>query len=398
MPEDQNSKVCRVCGERFADPRKSKKACSRACSGILRRHYKDTKTCVLCGTSFIATNKRYKRCPDCHKKHPGCLTCGKPLAQRGLEFCGHTCASAWTCTETKVGLGQRFFPKRCTKCNGPFFAASGRRLRCPACSKCKQCGKQLGLSGNDYCSYACRGKSITKPMGPAERRKRAQARRAAGINIQKGRPRPYLRGPLNPAWAGGTCSERQIAMRRVEYKIWRQTVFKRDGFACAICASTDKIEANHIYRWKTHPEKRYDVSNGITLCASHHKAIHGKEDNFIARFSEWVQTQSPVTLTNTEQLLLKPYEVECFFCHRVFHRSLSGVKSQTYDGIKKKQFCNRECLRKHEATLPHHRVNGQFVNNPPPRDRSKDKKQVYVRKPNARKYTRRISIGQLKLF
>ncbi len=57
-----------------------------------------------------------------------------------------------------------------------------------------------------------------------------------------------------------------------EYKQWRKQVWLRDNFKCKI-ANPDcqgRIEAHHILGWSSHPELRYQINNGITLCHAHH--------------------------------------------------------------------------------------------------------------------------------
>lgn len=56
------------------------------------------------------------------------------------------------------------------------------------------------------------------------------------------------------------------------YKEWRRLVWERDGFICQLkdkdCSG--RIEAHHIITWSEDESKRYEVSNGITLCKRHH--------------------------------------------------------------------------------------------------------------------------------
>lgn len=66
-----------------------------------------------------------------------------------------------------------------------------------------------------------------------------------------------------------------------EYDEWRKNVYKRDGWKCCICNSKNKINAHHIYYAKFYPKKRFDVSNGITLCEHHHIMLHKNECSFI---------------------------------------------------------------------------------------------------------------------
>jgi hypothetical protein len=72
------------------------------------------------------------------------------------------------------------------------------------------------------------------------------------------------------------------------YFAWRRDVWQRDNFKCKIsnkdCAG--KIEAHHILGWKSHPELRYQLNNGITLCHAHHPRKRDAE----AKLSPYFQT------------------------------------------------------------------------------------------------------------
>lgn len=84
------------------------------------------------------------------------------------------------------------------------------------------------------------------------------------------------RGPKARNWKGGVLSERGIAIRRHEYREWRTAVFTRDHFACRDCGAHGRLNAHHELPWAKHPEHRYDVANGITLCVSCHRRRHAR--------------------------------------------------------------------------------------------------------------------------
>ena len=54
-----------------------------------------------------------------------------------------------------------------------------------------------------------------------------------------------------------------------EDRAWAKAVKERDNFTCAICGSTDRLNAHHIIPREKHDTK-LDISNGITLCSLHH--------------------------------------------------------------------------------------------------------------------------------
>ena len=67
-------------------------------------------------------------------------------------------------------------------------------------------------------------------------------------------------------------SERLMEMSRLEYRLWREGVFKRDDWTCVQCSARGgRLHADHIKAWATHPELRYDLSNGRTLCVKCHR-------------------------------------------------------------------------------------------------------------------------------
>jgi NUMOD3 motif/HNH endonuclease len=58
-------------------------------------------------------------------------------------------------------------------------------------------------------------------------------------------------------------------------KEWIKKVKERDGNKCVECSSTYRVAAHHIKSWKDHPDLRFDVTNGITLCCRCHVKIDG---------------------------------------------------------------------------------------------------------------------------
>ena len=56
---------------------------------------------------------------------------------------------------------------------------------------------------------------------------------------------------------------------------WRTEVMARDNYTCQLCGERGKrLSAHHVKPWITHPERRFDTSNGITLCAKCHREQH----------------------------------------------------------------------------------------------------------------------------
>jgi|SRR5712671_2190190 len=59
-----------------------------------------------------------------------------------------------------------------------------------------------------------------------------------------------------------------------KYIFWRMSVLVRDKSECQHCGSKDNLQAHHIVEWDDDISLRYDVSNGLTVCASCHFKIH----------------------------------------------------------------------------------------------------------------------------
>lgn len=78
---------------------------------------------------------------------------------------------------------------------------------------------------------------------------------------------------------------------------WRKSVFERDNYTCQLCQSKNGegkrvvLNAHHLDGWNWCEDKRFDVSNGITLCVKCHDRFHsiyGSGDNTKEQFEVFV--------------------------------------------------------------------------------------------------------------
>lgn len=86
-----------------------------------------------------------------------------------------------------------------------------------------------------------------------------------------------------------------------EYKSWRTAVLTRDSYKCVICRrgkpQVRVLQADHIKSWARHPEERYNVANGRTLCLRCHKRTlnygrkGGSYQNDPQTDAEWVKKE-----------------------------------------------------------------------------------------------------------
>ena len=71
---------------------------------------------------------------------------------------------------------------------------------------------------------------------------------------------------------GGVSSEDMQLRNSPEYRYCRSAIYKRDDYTCQQCRARGvRLEAHHVKSFATHPELRFDVDNGITLCKSCHR-------------------------------------------------------------------------------------------------------------------------------
>ena len=91
--------------------------------------------------------------------------------------------------------------------------------------------------------------------------------------------RPKASGENNHNWRGGVTSINEKIRKSLEYKLWREAVFKRDDYTCIWCGreSHGNIEADHIKPFAHYSELRFAIDNGRTLC----KDCHKKTDTYL---------------------------------------------------------------------------------------------------------------------
>lgn len=108
--------------------------------------------------------------------------------------------------------------------------------------------------------------------------------------------RKKFRGEGSPVWKGDKVKHERTERGTPEYREWRKKVFGRDLYTCQHCGARNgngkyiRLEAHHLYDFKNYPLLRYEVSNGVTLCAKCHTCFHskyGKHGNTKEQFEEY---------------------------------------------------------------------------------------------------------------
>jgi hypothetical protein len=174
------------------------------------------KKCLMCNGEFVSTSYRGK-------------------VGRG-KFCSPKCSQVWHSGKNNPNWQGGNKKKICLICGKEFFA------------KPKLNGKVWGL----FCSVRCHGSWKSKNES----------------------------GKNHWNWQGGITPVHAKIRGSMDFRLWRESVFARDGWTCQECGkkASGHLNAHHIKPFATHPELRLEVSNGITLCEKcHNKKPKGKE-------------------------------------------------------------------------------------------------------------------------
>jgi len=121
------------------------------------------------------------------------------------------------------------------------------------------------------------GESRAKIAAKAQGRTLSETTRAK-IRQTKLRNGSVPRGPKHYKWKGGRP---WVRFRDPLYQLWRSKVLERDQYRCQNCGRNCQrhergLAAHHVKSYADHPELRYEMSNGVTLCGDCHMALHGR--------------------------------------------------------------------------------------------------------------------------
>lgn len=94
-------------------------------------------------------------------------------------------------------------------------------------------------------------------------------------------------------WKGGKSSYKHFLRNSLDWKLWREFIFRRDKYVCQECGAVGVyIEPHHILPIRSIQNNIFDTRNGITLCRPCHRKTVWKESNYQEKYLKIVAAHS----------------------------------------------------------------------------------------------------------
>ena len=159
-----------------------------------------------------------------------CQQCGsefqvRPARLKTAKFCKRKCADDWRRTSFRGSAN-------------PHFKGGPDRRTCPECGVGFEA---RAASDRKFCSKSCADKGGYRRTGEDHPLYKPDSRRKS---------------------------------RRGKHGAWARAVISRDGATCQHCGSQEHLQAHHIKPFEAFPEHRWEIVNGLTLCAPCHWNVH----------------------------------------------------------------------------------------------------------------------------
>lgn len=82
----------------------------------------------------------------------------------------------------------------------------------------------------------------------------------------------------------------KTAARRSQWRKFSEEFRAKAGNKCAVCGSTERVQAHHLLEKKSHPDLLFEERDLICLCARHHfMTHHGRHYELLA----WLERNRP---------------------------------------------------------------------------------------------------------
>ena len=207
-----------------------------------------------------------KKCGVCSSEFKKPINCSLKEWNSSRKFCGYGCYYKSKHGHTPWNKGTKGLTKAWNK---------GKKLHYKVWNKDRK-GLQVAWNkGNgEYAKEKGFGKwMLGKKQSVETRRKNSEAMK-----------RKIARGEHN-FYIDGRTTENHKVRGSLEYKLWRESVFKRDDYTCQWCnvrsgqGKKVYLQADHIKPFAYYKELRLSIDNGRTLCI----ACHKKTDTYMGR-------------------------------------------------------------------------------------------------------------------
>jgi len=174
-------------------------------------------------------------------------------------------------------MSERFYKKRiCKKCLKE-YRGQGKTYCSNSCSAKDKKIKNVGIKGikrsfeaNEKIRKALKGRTYSQET--LKRMSEGHKGMKVSEETRKKMSASHPKGNKNINWKGGITPINKKIRNSVEYKLWRESVYKRDNYTCVWCLRRGvKLNADHIKPFALFPELRFAIDNGRTLCVECHK-------------------------------------------------------------------------------------------------------------------------------
>lgn len=202
--------------------------------------------CINCGEEFKCkpSSKRKFCCRECCTAHRK-----KNHVSTKVECLCEYCGSTYFTFKAQIRKGSRFCSQECKQ-------RSERNREIRECKVCNSVFEVWPSSKALYCSHKCRGEDS----------------RGAHYRYNKSTSRTY---------------------KSIQ---WAIKVKERDNYTCQRCGDTDRdMHSHHILGYMDNINRRYDLDNGICLCAECHYEYHriyGKVGSTISDLIEFCEVNT----------------------------------------------------------------------------------------------------------
>jgi len=205
-----------------------------------------------------------KNCLFCDKAFIKSPTVSLSYWDNSAKFCSRVCSNNYrrgkpTNYGHKISLGLK---KAYAENRGPGFSKGHKPWCAGTRGVVKAWNKGMKIQTNTGRTHFKKGVSVNPfPKG--------------NVPWNKGKNWPEMRGANHPNWKGGKPKTNRRETMDYEtyrkYLDWQKAVFARDNWECQFCGKHGGVlHADHIKSWAKHPELRFDIDNGRTLCPPCH--------------------------------------------------------------------------------------------------------------------------------